>query len=115
MTRMMLLCLLLPVFSAFAAEDLASPPPLEKNAQVAEGEVVQPSDELLEPQVTIIRGEHAVFEEYRRSGQLYQVKVIPAWGPPYYLIDSDGDGRLETRRDELAPGLLIPHWILFTW
>jgi hypothetical protein len=33
-------------------------------------------------------------EEYRMNGVLYMVKVTPTVGPPYYLIDTTGDGNL---------------------
>ena len=46
--------------------------------------------ENIEPEVTIIRKEDAVIEEYRLNGQLYMVKVTPAFGPVYYLKDIDG-------------------------
>lgn len=73
------------------------------------------SDQSLEPEVTIInRGEDLV-EEYRINGQLYMIKVIPKKGIPYFLVDSDGDGNFDVRRNELDEELLIPQWILFRW
>jgi hypothetical protein len=68
-----------------------------------------------EPQVTIIERGSDVVEEYRLQGKLYMVKVTPRKGPPYYLIDTDGDGNLETRRGEMAETPQIPSWILFKW
>jgi hypothetical protein len=53
-------------------------------------------------------------EEYRSNGRLYMVKITPARGYPYYLIDSDGDGSFDTRRNELDPPN-IHQWILFRW
>lgn len=73
------------------------------------------SGEALEPDVTIIRRETQTIEEYRVNGQLYMIKVNPDFGPSYYLMDTDGDGNLETRRHELAPGFQIPGWVLFRW
>jgi hypothetical protein len=81
-------------------------PPLPEQVQ---------SGEVLEPEVTILRGEREVVIEYRQGGQLYAVRVVPQVGPPYWLVDGDGDGRLETRYSELAPGFLIPSWVLFSW
>ena len=72
------------------------------------------SGENIEQQVTIISKQDAVIEEYRVNGFLYMVKVTPVIGPPYYLIDNNGDGRLESRirnQDEVV----IPQWVLFTW
>jgi hypothetical protein len=36
-----------------------------------------------------------VVTEYRVNGALSMVRITPARGPTYYLIDSDGDGRLD--------------------
>ncbi len=73
------------------------------------------SGQAIEPQVTIIRREEAVFEEYRINGRLYMTKVTPAIGKPYYLIDRDGDGRMESRSSEIYDDFLVPQWVLFSW
>ena len=41
--------------------------------------------------------------EYRVQGQLRLVRVQPARGPVYYLIDSNGDGRLDANKGEVSP------------
>jgi hypothetical protein len=52
-------------------------------------------------------------EEYRVQGQLHVVKVTPARGPTYYLVDKNGDGRLDTSEGE---GTVSPvMWKLFEW
>ncbi|MGB2972407.1 MAG: DUF2782 domain-containing protein [Candidatus Competibacter sp.] len=43
------------------------------------------------------------------------VKIVPARGVPYYLVDTDGDGNYETRYSELEDGMLIPAWVLLRW
>jgi len=68
-----------------------------------------------EPEVTIIQRDRDVIEEYRIRGQLYMIRVVPRQGVPYYLVDTDGDGNLETRRNEVTEDLLVPNWILFRW
>ncbi|MCX4187611.1 DUF2782 domain-containing protein [Methylophaga sp. OBS4] len=73
------------------------------------------SGESIEPDITIIQKEDRTIEEYRVSGQLYMIKVTPSVGRPYYLMDTDGDGSLESRQFELDSGLLIPNWILLEW
>jgi len=50
-------------------------------------------------------------EEYRVSGQLRMVKVTPATGPAYYLYDRNGDGRMDSDRDGVAP----VYWKLYSW
>lgn len=69
----------------------------------------------LEPEVTIRREGGGEVEEYRINGQLYMVKITPAKGPTYYLMDTDGDGELESRRGSLDPRLLVPNWAIFRW
>ena len=68
-----------------------------------------------EPEVTIIKRDDQTIEEYRVKGQLYMIKVVPVVGPPYYLIDSTGDGSLNMRRNDLDPGLVVPSWMIFRW
>ena len=52
-------------------------------------------------------------EEYRVQGQLHVVKVTPRRGAPYYLIDRNGDGRLDSSEGE---GPVSPvMWKLFEW
>lgn len=51
-----------------------------------------------------------VIEQYRVAGQLRVVKVTPARGPVYYLMDNDGDGR----PDDGAPVSPV-YWKLFDW
>ncbi len=72
-------------------------------------------DDTLQPDVVIKQDKRGLIEEYRINGRVYMIKVTPKKGPPYYLVDSDGDGELESRKNELAPNLLIPSWVLFRW
>lgn len=68
------------------------------------------------PEVTIRqRGDQGSVEEYRAGGVLYMIKINPAKGRSYYLVDTDGDGALETRYNDLQSGLLIPAWVLLRW
>jgi hypothetical protein len=109
MKRFILLLSLLAAPLAEAAEtELApAPEPPEIPERVQSGET-------LEPEVTIIRKEDEVVEEYRINGRLYQVKITPTRGRPYYLIDTDGDGELETRANDITKSQ-VPQWVLFSW
>ena len=72
------------------------------------------ADPALEPQVTISkRGEDTV-EEYRLNGKLYMVKVTPAHGKSYYLIDEKGDGMM-SRQESLDSGLRVPMWVIHSF
>ena len=70
----------------------------------------QPSDKIV-----IKNSDSDTISEFRINGQLYMIRITPKKGVPYYLVDSDGDGNLETRWNELAPDLLIPSWVLLRW
>lgn len=73
------------------------------------------SGRAIEPQITIIRKDDAVIEEYRLNGRLYMTRVTPAAGPAYYLVDRDGDGRMESRMSGLRDDVPVPQWVLFSW
>lgn len=64
-----------------------------------------------EPAVTITKQTELTVEEFRSGGRLYMIKVTPKIGPPYYLIDSMGDGKF-ARQENLDSGLRPPRWIL---
>jgi len=44
-----------------------------------------------------------VISEYRVQGQLRMVRVKPVRGPAYYMIDSNGDGRLDRSKGDVSP------------
>lgn len=67
-----------------------------------------------QPEVRIIRKKDTVIEEYRVNGQLRFIKITPSIGNPYYMVDMDGDGVLETRNDDFA-NPPINQWILLEW
>lgn len=76
----------------------------------------RPSDPpVVTPEVRIVPRPEATVEEYRINGELYMIRVIPKKGRPYYLLDADGDGRLETRSEELDPKIMVPGWLIFRW
>ncbi|MFA5627115.1 MAG: DUF2782 domain-containing protein [Thiohalomonadaceae bacterium] len=109
MRTIILAATLLLTQTAFAVdEELLSPPP-----PLPEIDTLEEADEL-QPEITIRRQKDATIEEYRVNGRLYMLKITPRRGYPYYLIDSDGDGQFETRRNELDPPK-INQWILFRW
>ncbi len=93
--------------SAPPGELLPVPEPPEIPSAVQSGEP-------LEPEVTIIHRDKETVEEYRVNGRLFKVKITPGAGPPYYLIDTDGDGVLETRSNDITD-INIPQWVLFSW
>lgn len=102
------------------AQEPPPPPNLEPipDGSPVPGDTTEPQlgqEEELQPEVTIRRREGGEIEEYRINGRLYMVRVVPTKGFPYYLIDMDGDGNLETRRNDLDPNVVVPNWVLFSW
>ncbi len=120
---------LLFIFSPaiIAVEDVPPPPSLNKEEKnfttknKLNNETVPtiPDEEddsrnIPQPEVRIIRKKDAVIEEYRVNGRLRYVKITPTVGPPYYMVDTDGDGVLETRENDLD-NPPINQWILLEW
>ena len=68
-----------------------------------------------DPDVRTLEDSRGKIEEYRLNGVLYMIKITPKGGKPYYLVDADGDGELESRRNELDPDVMVPSWMLFRW
>ncbi|MCL2346165.1 MAG: DUF2782 domain-containing protein [Desulfobulbus sp.] len=72
-------------------------------------------DAAIEPEVTIVKSERETREEFRISGKLYMIKVTPAVGSPYYLIDRQGNGVfVETSIDSSRP-VRPPMWVIHSW
>ena len=69
---------------------------------------------LVDPEVTIIETDTEVIYEYRVRGRLYMVKVEPIVGPPFFLLDTNGDGILDVQ-EQRPPELAVPQWLLFSW
>ena len=92
--------------AVWANEELIEQPP-ELPAPMQSGDSI-------EPDINIIQQEDRTIEEYRVNGQLYMIKVIPVVGPAYFLMDTDGDGHLETNATSwiVRP---VPNWILLEW
>lgn len=65
----------------------------------------------LEPQITITQKGEDKVEEFRIKGRLYMIKVTPAHGTPYFLVDQRGDGLLR-RYDDLSPNFMVPMWLI---
>jgi hypothetical protein len=113
MIRHSLPALLMLLSLAVRAEN---PPPIESPP-----DITPPSpaglngEEELQPEVKIIKREEDIIYEYRINDQLYMVKIVPRIGYPYYLVDGDGDGSLESRYNTLEPNLVVPRWMIYRW
>ena len=70
----------------------------------------EPPPEFRGPDVTLIASEERMVYEYRQSGQLRMIKVVPKLGKPYYLVPYDrtrGFGDLEQAKT------LVAEWVLW--
>lgn len=56
-----------------------------------------------------------VIEEYRVGGQMRMVKVTPSRGAAYYLIDQNGDGRLDASKSNEENNISPVYWKLYGW
>lgn len=66
--------------------------------------------------VNIRRSGGSTLEEYSVNGRVYMVRVVPDQGVPYYILDADGDGRLESRMAEENMTPVSPvTYKLFEW
>lgn len=91
----------------------APPPPAMAEGQAESVPAATPGEEMA-PEISVIRRKEEMIEEYRLNGRLYMVKITPKKGYPYYLIDTDGDGSLETRRNDLDNPPVV-QWKLLQW
>lgn len=111
----------------FAVDDIPPPPSLNKEEQdfttknkvnnetvPALPEEVDDSRNIPQPEVRIIRKKDSVIEEYRVNGRLRYVKITPSVGRPYYMVDTNGDGMLDMRENDLD-NPPINQWILLQW
>lgn len=98
-----------------SAAEISAPPATSPGLEpIPDGAPAAPDGDF-EPEVTIIqRGEDRI-EEFRAGGFLYAVRIVPQHGAPYYLVDTDGDGEMDSRRSEFDPNFSIPQWVILRW
>ncbi len=109
--RRLLPILLLPLLIATSHAQSTPPPGLEPLPEPPPPPPGLEDDDVAEPEVTIQqRGEDTV-EEYRLNGQLYMIRVTPAHGVPYYLLDPTGAGNF-ARQDGLGGNVSPPMWVI---
>jgi len=109
--RPLLAALLLAIVLPVAAQQ-SKPPvlqPLPEPPPPPPGQELDPS---LEPQVTIQKRGTDMVEEYRINGRLYMIKITPARGAPYYMVDQLGNG-IFARQDSFDSGIRPPMWVIF--
>ncbi len=88
-----------------------------KETGVFSSEDVDPAlmDEGLEPEINIQQFDNREVQEYSINDRVYMIKITPTHGFPYYLVDPDGSGEMEYKRDTLGLEVNPPQWTLFRW
>jgi hypothetical protein len=110
-----LLCfslLMLSPLAGWAEPSLEEPPAVPEAPELPAP--VQSGEEM-EPDITIIRKGKDTIQEFRRNGKLYMIKVQPQIGPPYYFVDTNGDGRMDVKKNDMDKNTNINLWTLFEW
>jgi len=67
-----------------------------------------------EPEINISETPEGVVYEYRVRGRVYMVKVQPQVGPPYYFLDTNGDGILDTQSASPIDNS-VQQWVFYSW
>lgn len=103
--------------AANAAEPAAKEAPKAKAEEAPIPEKIPAKErEGAGPTVSIrTRDNGDIVEEYREGGIVRMVKVTPTRGKPYYIMDNNGDGRLDRADAEAAGGVVPVSWIIATW
>ena len=109
MRRLLLLAVLI-VASSVATAQRKPPPKLEPLPEPPP----PPPMPVDAPAVRIPVQEGDKIEEVRQGGRVVMLKVTPPNGPPYYLVDTTGNGNW-MRRDSLDDGVRVPMWPIYTW
>jgi hypothetical protein len=102
--------ILLALFCAAAAAQ-QRPPKLEPLPEPLPPPPFTGSDE---PSVRIPVQREDKVEEIREGGRVVMIKVTPANGKPYFLVDTRGNGSW-SRRDSLDDGVRPPMWPIYSF
>ena len=102
--------------SALAVDDAPPPAAASTSAPQEQAPLAAPQTDIPEPEVNIREEPTQTIEEFRSQGRPYMIRVTPRGGlPPYYMVDNDGDGTLETRVNSPSNPPATPRWVLFRW
>jgi len=107
----LLLALCTALGTAGFAQQAKRPPKLEPLPEPPPPPPIPGPDE---PSVRIPVQESDKVEEIREGGRVVMLKVTPAGGKPYYLLDTTGNGNW-MRRDSLDDGVRVPMWPIHTF
>lgn len=85
--------------------------------RVFSSEDVNPAliEDAFAPEINIQQFDNREIQEYSVNNHVYMIKITPKHGFPYYLVDPDGTGEMEYKRDTLGLEVNPPRWTLFSW
>jgi len=109
MRRVLFLALSAAAAGVFAQQP---PPKLEPLPEAPPPPVVREGADDANVRIAPQKGDK--IEEVRDGGRVVMIKVTPANGAPYYLVDPLGNGNW-TQRDSLDPGVRVPMWTIKTF
>lgn len=116
--RCMTMMFLLSLAGVAAAADAVAPPPPMPKADVKLEPIPEPvassSAAAADTEVTVFKRGGERVEEFRAKGRLYMVRVYPAVGLPYTLIDEKGDG-VFNRKDPRGTPVTPAQWKVLSW
>ena len=117
LSPMLLMVAVIGVTLATAAFAQTKEHPKPKDLQVIE-EVPPPPKVQYAPtpeaKVTTTQKGADTVEEYRINGKLYKMRITPAKGPAYFLVDPKGDGNF-IRADGPDSKIATPTWVIKEW
>ncbi|MEC5384769.1 DUF2782 domain-containing protein [Uliginosibacterium sp. H3] len=95
------------------AADVPPPPPPPKLEPIPEpmGASLPGADD---HEVTVSKRGGDRIEEFRFKGRLYMIRVTPAVGLPYTMVDDRGDG-VFNRKDIRGTPMKPAQWNVLTW
>lgn len=116
LTALAIPALLVGMSASQADDELLPPVTIDTGSDLKRSIVPNASTQgEMEPEVVIRKRGKNMVEEYRLNGRLYKVKITPAVGPEYFMVDSDGDGFMDQRYDQPGQAMATPQWVLFSW
>ncbi len=112
-----LILLVLVFISVTVATAAETAEPEKKEIPAFSASDVEPDliDEDLGPEISIQQFDNREVQEYSINDHVYMIKITPKYGSPYYLVDPDGTGEMEYKRDTLGLEVNPPQWTLFRW
>lgn len=112
--HLILLRLCLLCFAGMAgpvvAETSSAPPGLEAIPEP----IAASGAAAAEPEVRVTKRGGDRIEEFRLKGRLYMIRVYPAVGLPYTLVDDRGDG-VFNRKDARGTPMKPAQWNVLSW